>query len=101
MEQANLVGRLDNVVIRRIARYPMLRSLWLRKVSRAVFGRSSSRKYRRGLRPRTRLNLERLEERTLLSGNVYTVDLSGDAGLGDDGTSNPGQSGGDIRYCIV
>jgi hypothetical protein len=48
----------------------MLRSLWLRKVSRALLARSSSHRSCRCLHTRPRLSLEPLEDRTLLSAPV-------------------------------
>ena len=51
------------------------------------------------------LFLELLEDRTLPArycpGSTFTVNLLGDAGLGDNGSNSTGQSGGDIRYCIT
>ncbi len=43
----------------------------------------------------TRLRLEALEDRTLLSTNTYLVNLAGDAG------ASTGALSGDIRYCIT
>jgi Putative Ig domain len=45
--------------------------------------------------------LELLEDRTLLAPMLFTVNRPGDAGFGDDGTMNVGQTGGDIRYIIT
>src|SRR5579883_2629398 len=42
--------------------------------------------------------LEILEDRTLLSAQIYTVTLNGDAGTKD--TSDPSGHSGDVRYCI-
>src|SRR3954447_20964283 len=43
-----------------------------------------------------RLRLESLEER--LSPAIYTITSNTDSGLGANGTTNPGQTQGDIRY---
>src|SRR6185437_7694390 len=70
---------------------PMIRSLWFRRLRRWLFLRPAKSIRMRRETPRTRLQLEPLEDRTLLT--AYTVTSLTDTGVGS-GTS------GDIRYCI-
>jgi hypothetical protein len=70
----------------------MTRTAWILR----LFQPLKSRQRKQQSKPRDKLfrpSLELLEQRTLLSGNTYTVNALGDSGAGS-GTS------GDIRYCI-
>jgi hypothetical protein len=84
----------------------MQRGIWNR-ILRKLFVAGSPVKKRRGgsahrpmpaRRPSVRPQLEGLEDRTLLSGNTYIVDLKTDSG-GPAGTST-GPFSGDLRFCI-
>ncbi|HBI43267.1 MAG TPA: hypothetical protein DDY78_10480, partial [Planctomycetales bacterium] len=69
---------------------------WIRNVVSSRRPRTASSR-----KPRYhKCQLELLEDRTLLS-SMFLVNRPGDAGLGDDGTSNVGQTAGDIRYIIT
>jgi hypothetical protein len=76
-------------------------SMWFRSLFDTLLALSPrTRAQKRHLAPRFRRRfhsfprLEILEERTLLSANIYVVNLAGDAGTGSGLT-------GDIRYCIT
>jgi hypothetical protein len=74
-------------------------SRFLRNVFRARQATATRKASKRLPRASVRPGLETLEDRTLLSGNPYVVDLAGDAGAADP--KDPTGLSGDIRYCVT